>query len=136
LYTLAGFLGSQGIPLGGLGFHRKKKEGDFTDREKKIIGIIIPYISNALQNQKMMECITSANETGVIVVGIKGETLTFLHLIYLQSRKRSPYLLYRGFLIMKLQREFLSQNRQSRIICMIFSIKQGYIKGLNLLQRC
>lgn len=65
-------LGSQGDPVGMLGFHRPRSDKDFTDKDKEIIGILAPHLSRAIHNINIVETITSAQGLGLIVISQDG----------------------------------------------------------------
>lgn len=71
-YELACPLGSQGAVVGGIGFHRKKHERDFSDRDKEIAILLAPHLARAFHTIDSMEAISSAQEVGVILIGANG----------------------------------------------------------------
>ena len=65
-------MGSQGDPVGMLGFHREREDKDFTDRDKEIMGILAPHLSKAIHNINLLETIASSQGIGMIVSGQDG----------------------------------------------------------------
>lgn len=72
-YEMGITLGSQGDPVGMLGFHRKRGDHDFTGREKEIITILMPHLSRAIHNLNLLETIASSQGIGIIVIGQEGQ---------------------------------------------------------------
>jgi DNA-binding CsgD family transcriptional regulator len=69
-YVLAVSLVSQGDMIGSAGFHRQKQEGDFSDRDKKIINIILPHMARAIRNLDVIQRRELSKEpSGVITIG-------------------------------------------------------------------
>lgn len=71
-YCLCATLGSQGDPVGAIGLHRKRRDRDFTDREKEILRLLAPHLSRALHNLSLMDAITECQGIGMIVMGADG----------------------------------------------------------------
>lgn len=65
-------MGSQGDPVGMLGFHRQRCDKDFTDREKEIISLLMPHLSRAIHNINLIETITESQGIGMIVISKDG----------------------------------------------------------------
>jgi DNA-binding CsgD family transcriptional regulator len=76
-YELCVSPSSQGDVIGGIGFHRKHHERDFSERDREIVNVLLPHLSRAMHTVEIMALITSAQPGGVIVVGAKGEPLIF-----------------------------------------------------------
>ncbi len=71
-FEMAGNLQSQGDLIGCLGIHRKKRDGDFTERHRMILNLTLPHLSNALHNLYLREAICQAPDNGVIVLNGDG----------------------------------------------------------------
>lgn len=72
-YILAFSLISQGDMVGTAGLHRQKHEGDFSDRDKEIINILLPHLARAIRNLDLMQGIELSKEpSGVITIGEDG----------------------------------------------------------------
>lgn len=72
-YIIAFSLTSQGDMVGTAGFHRQKQAGDFSDRDKKIINILLPHMARAIRNLDLMQGIELSKEpNGVITTGEDG----------------------------------------------------------------
>lgn len=64
----------QKLLVGAIGLHRKKKQGDFTNRDKKIINILLPHIAREIRNHQLMNGLDLTKESyGVIAVGENGK---------------------------------------------------------------
>jgi DNA-binding CsgD family transcriptional regulator len=74
-YELCAMACSQGDPIGGLCFHRTKQERDFTDRDKKILSVLMPHLSLALHNIDLMEAIALSQGIGLMIIGEDGHPL-------------------------------------------------------------
>lgn len=74
-YEMGAVLGSQGDLIGTLGFHRRRENGDFTDRHKEILGLIAPHLSRAIHNQQLLETISRSCDIGIIRSIGKGQPL-------------------------------------------------------------
>jgi len=69
-YVLAVSLIAQGDMVGTAGFHRQKQEGDFSDRDKEIINILLPHLARAIRNLDLMQRRKLSKEpNGVITTG-------------------------------------------------------------------
>ncbi|HVO65297.1 MAG TPA: LuxR C-terminal-related transcriptional regulator [Syntrophales bacterium] len=53
-YALASSLVVEGDVLAICSFHRKKRDGDFTKREKDVLNKLLPHMANALRNHHFM----------------------------------------------------------------------------------
>lgn len=74
LYGVACTIASQGDKVGCVGFHRHKRDGDFTDRDKKIVNYILPHMAHAIRDYNLMEGFDPAKESyGVVAVGEDGK---------------------------------------------------------------
>ena len=74
LYCLAAALVVQGDMVGTCGFHRQLRQGDFSNRDKKIVNIILPHIANSIRNFDLMKGMELSKEDGgVIAVGEDGK---------------------------------------------------------------
>jgi len=72
-YILASTIGVQGDIVGLAGFHRQKQAGDFSDREKKIMNLLLPHMAKAIQNWSLMNRFHQSKDTdGVIAIGKDG----------------------------------------------------------------
>lgn len=71
-YEIAGNLKSQGDLIGCLGIHREKRDGDFTERHRAILDLLLPHLSNALHNLYLREALCQAPDNGVIVLSGEG----------------------------------------------------------------
>lgn len=75
-YVLAVSLVSQGDMVGTAGFHRQKQEGDFSDRDKEIINILLPHMARAIRSLFLMQDIELSKEpNGVITTGADGRPI-------------------------------------------------------------
>lgn len=72
-YELCCSLGAQGDITGAIGFHRKRHEPDFTDRDQEIVNLLLPHLSRALHHLDLIEAITSSHEMGIIEMGADGQ---------------------------------------------------------------
>jgi DNA-binding CsgD family transcriptional regulator len=69
-YILAFSLISQGDMVGTAGLHRQKHEGDFSDRDKEIINILLPHLARAIRNLDLTQGRELSKEpNGVITIG-------------------------------------------------------------------
>ncbi len=71
-YCLCATFGSQGDPIGALGLHRKRRDRDFTDRDKEIVRLLAPHLSKTLHNLSLMDAIAGCQEVGIIVIRSDG----------------------------------------------------------------
>jgi DNA-binding CsgD family transcriptional regulator len=71
-YCLCATLGHQGDPVGALGLHRKKTDGTFTSREKEIVRLLAPHLSQALHNISLLETVADSQGVGMILIGADG----------------------------------------------------------------
>lgn len=72
-YSLAATMASQGVIVGRIGFHRQKREGNFSEQDKKFVDILVPHMAKAIHNRNMMGGLDPTNETvGVIAIGTDG----------------------------------------------------------------
>jgi len=67
LYCLATTLVAQGDMVGTCGFHRQLGDGDFSNRDKEIVNIILPHIANSIRNFDLMMGMELHNEPGGII---------------------------------------------------------------------
>jgi len=74
-YELCAMACSQGDLIGGLCFHRTKRDRDFTDHDKKILSVLMPHLSLALHNIDLMEAIALSQGMGLIILGEDGHPL-------------------------------------------------------------
>ncbi len=68
-HCTASQLVSQGDQMCGLGFHRNKGDRAFTDRERRIVDMVLPHVSRALHNIDLMDTTAASIELGVIIIG-------------------------------------------------------------------
>jgi DNA-binding CsgD family transcriptional regulator len=68
-YDMGMSLGSQGDPVGAIGLHRPRLDREFSDKDKEIMNLLIPHLSNALHSTNLMETIASSLGGGVIFIG-------------------------------------------------------------------
>lgn len=72
-YIIAATLASQGDAVARVGFHRQKREGNFSDRDMEIINILLPHMARAIRNRNLMNGVEISRDTaGVIVIGEDG----------------------------------------------------------------
>ncbi|MFZ5876512.1 MAG: LuxR C-terminal-related transcriptional regulator [Nitrospirota bacterium] len=76
LYCLCTTLGSQGDPIGAIGFHRRRQDGDFTDREKAIVEILAAHLARALRYGGLFDEQRHSEEIGVIVLRSDGHVFS------------------------------------------------------------
>lgn len=74
-YEMNAMLSSQGDLIGGIALHRLPRERDFTERDREILNIVIPHLSNAMHRIELLDAVASSQEIGVIVLGPRGDTL-------------------------------------------------------------
>ncbi|KAF0219990.1 MAG: putative GAF sensor [Geobacteraceae bacterium] len=75
-YVLAVSLASQGDMVGTAGFHRQKQEGDFSDRDKEIINILLPHMARAIRSLDLIHGSELTKEpNGVITTGEDGRPI-------------------------------------------------------------
>lgn len=74
-YELCAMACSQGDLLGGLCFHRTKRDRDFTDHDKKILNVLMPHLSLSLHNMNLMEAIALSQGMGLMILGENGHPL-------------------------------------------------------------
>lgn len=74
-YEINAMLSYQGDPIGGLAFHRQPGERDFTEREREILNVLLPHLSNAVHKMELLDVVMPSEEIGVIVLGPKGRPL-------------------------------------------------------------
>jgi DNA-binding CsgD family transcriptional regulator len=73
-FALAATLASQGDMVARIGFHRQRREGDFSDRDKEIVNILLPHMAKAIHNRNLMNRVDLSNEPGgVIAIGEDGK---------------------------------------------------------------
>jgi len=78
LYSIAATLASQGDVVARVGFHRQKEERNFSDRDKKIVDILLPHMAKAIHNRNLMSGLELGKETvGVIAIGENGRPFFF-----------------------------------------------------------
>jgi len=75
-YEMCTMLGSQGDSLGTMGFHRKKGERDFSDREKEIFNLVLPHIARAFHRLDLTQGRIPSTDVGEIVLGPSGKPLS------------------------------------------------------------
>jgi DNA-binding CsgD family transcriptional regulator len=75
-YEMCTMLGSQGDSLGTMGFHRKKGERDFSDREKKIFNLVLPHIARSFHRLELTQGRIPSTDVGEIVLGPSGTPLS------------------------------------------------------------
>src|ERR1043165_4418031 len=75
-YEMCTMLGSQGDSLGTMGFHRKKSERDFSDREKEIFNLVLPHIARAFHHFDLTQGRIPSTDVGEIVLGPTGKPLS------------------------------------------------------------
>ncbi len=69
-YILASTVGVQGDIVGLAGFHRQKQAGDFGDRDKKIMNLLLPHMAKSIHNRNLMNRFRQTRNTdGVIAIG-------------------------------------------------------------------
>jgi DNA-binding CsgD family transcriptional regulator len=72
-YALAATLGSQGDIIARIGFHRKKREGNFSDGDKQVVNILLPHMARAIHSRNLMNRFVQRKYTdGVIAIGKDG----------------------------------------------------------------
>lgn len=74
-YELCMTITCQGNPVAGMGLHRKKREKDFSARDKVFMNFVLPHLSRALHNQQLMDTVASSREVGVIILGTAADPL-------------------------------------------------------------
>lgn len=62
--------------LGTMGFHRRKGERDFSDREKDIFNLLLPHVARAFHRLDLMQGRIPSTGVGEIVLGTNGEPLS------------------------------------------------------------
>lgn len=73
-YILASALVTQGDMVGTCGFHRQKIAGDFSDRDKEIVNLLLPHLARAIRNLDLIqERELSKEQNGVIAIGPDGK---------------------------------------------------------------
>ena len=77
-YELGMSLGSQGDLTGVIGLHRPRQDRDFSEKDKEIMNLLIPHLSNALHSINLMETITSSKGVGMIYIDSDRNTLNFI----------------------------------------------------------
>ena len=72
-YGVAANLASQGDIVARIAFHRQKRAGPFSDRDKKIVNILLPHIAKAIHNRNLINQLDLTKEpSGVIAIGEDG----------------------------------------------------------------
>lgn len=72
-YGIAANLASQGDIVARIAFHRQKRAGPFSDRDKKIVNILLPHIAKAIHNRNLIHQLDLTKEpSGVIAIGEDG----------------------------------------------------------------
>lgn len=72
-YALAATLASQGDIVARVGFHRQKRDGNFSDRDKKIVNLLLPHMARAIHIRNLMNRGQPSREPdGVIAIGEDG----------------------------------------------------------------
>lgn len=74
-HCLCATLGYQGDSVGALGLHRRKIDRAYTDREKEMVTLLAPHLSQALHNLSLLETIAECQGIGMILLGAEGRTL-------------------------------------------------------------
>ncbi len=74
-YELVATPCSQGELLGGIGLHRQRHDGDFTERHREMFKVLLPHLSRALHDQYLREALMTAHDSGVIVIAADGHPL-------------------------------------------------------------
>ncbi|MBI3601200.1 MAG: helix-turn-helix transcriptional regulator [Nitrospinae bacterium] len=74
-YEVGCTLGMQGDPVGIVGFHRPKKDGRFTKREKEILNVIFPHLSRSLHIGSLLTGKAADSDCGIIEMDKKGRAL-------------------------------------------------------------
>jgi hypothetical protein len=73
-YVIASTIATQGDKVGFIGLHRQKKQGDFTDRHKKIVNYLLPHMAQAIRNHDLMHDFDLTKEQcGLMAVGENGK---------------------------------------------------------------
>ena len=78
-YEMNAMLSSQGDPIGGIAFHRKPGDRDFTERHRTITNYVIPHLANAIHRMDLLDTLSGASEGGMIVVDCKHEPVFMNH---------------------------------------------------------
>jgi DNA-binding CsgD family transcriptional regulator len=79
-YILASTIGAQGDIVGLAGFHRQKQASNFSDREMKIMNILLPHMAKAIQNRSLMNRFHQSKDMdGVIAIGKDGNPFCINH---------------------------------------------------------
>jgi len=75
-YEAGAALATQGDPVGIVGFHRPKRDGRFSKREKELMGIIFPHLSRSLQISDLLAGKAADADCGLIELDRNGRVLS------------------------------------------------------------
>src|SRR4029077_8315766 len=91
-WGLAGFVGSPGHPIGGIGLLRLRRDHDFSERVVAVLGALLPHLSRALsffeaRNQRPRATgIVIIDDTGTVVFSNEAAT----HILKAKSVEAVP----------------------------------------------
>lgn len=74
-YEVGSTLAAQGDLIGIAGFHRPKKDGRFTKREKELMGVIFPHLSRSLHISDLFAGKAADSDCGIIELDKNGRVL-------------------------------------------------------------
>ena len=75
-YEIGSALATQGDPIGVAGFHRPRKDGRFTKREKELMGVIFPPLSRSLHIGDLLAGRAADSDCGIIKLDKGGRVLS------------------------------------------------------------
>ncbi|MHB8391717.1 MAG: helix-turn-helix transcriptional regulator [Acidobacteriaceae bacterium] len=78
-YVLACTLSAQGDTVGIIGIHRQKGDGNFSDREKAIVNILLPHVARTIHNRELARDETLFGETHGVIMADEGGRVLFLN---------------------------------------------------------
>lgn len=71
-YEMCISLAAQGDMIGTIGFHRKRHEGDFSERARNVVTALIPHLARAIHHAELTRAIAAAQGLGVVVIDASG----------------------------------------------------------------
>lgn len=72
-YEMPANLRWQGDPIATLSLHRKRRDGDFTERHRTIFTLLLPPLATAVHTLYLQQALAQTHDNGVIVLGPDGE---------------------------------------------------------------
>ena len=72
-YEMPANLRCQGEPIATLSLHRKRRDGDFTERHRTLLAFLLPHLARAVHSCYLRKALIEVDDNGVLVLGPNGE---------------------------------------------------------------